>query len=633
MPILYADGTEVEPLVFPNGISQRDVVRQVVASLESYDVVEVESAPGTGKTHIAMGIISEFADVGAAKAPIIDGRHRGVLVEPINAIATQIQYDFTFRFKIAQYGREIPVGTVFGRRHYICPVIDGSSDKAPCVGVGAKKLDICARFAPVVTEDEYQFLQSYVGVAISYNCVSGTCYKIRGLSTGCPYYDAHSVYVTHPIIVTNPQKYRLHALTGVLPEHYIVVIDEADAAMPSLELIYTVSQSEMKQYASKYRVPNLYKEVEKTFRDGYDYIDIVNIHSEFWKTLLATIQEDVKNCFSNCTHDDCTSECLFKVYDDMMTIKEKLKMLGYIQTSTNVRYGRSAYRNDVRISMAPGDMSQYFRSIFKDKKVVLMSATPLTDYEMRVYGMHNRGRVVAYRKLLGTVYVGYVVGLDKATRYVIDSPEFRADFINALVENIRAALVWKPTLVHVVAWDIWENDVLLMMLEKIGVTPDAIDRDGKKILEMRDGKRDIVISSHAIRGIDLYGDLVRSIVVPKAPYPTLNDPRVIYYKSVLMNDFDKWYRRKMEDQLFQLIARGVRGKDDWVVVFSPDVRVYEALRRLEIEGKINVVWFKAPRPKTEVPQDMPIQCNDNECTFTKGEVISKLIANTSPQAN
>lgn len=631
MPIFYADGSEVEPLVFPNGISQRDVVKQVVTNLESHDVVVVESAPGTGKTHIAMGIISEYADVGSAKAPIIDGRHRGVLVEPINAIATQVQYDFTYRFKVVQYGREIPVGTVFGRRHYICSVTNGSADKAPCVGLVSKKLDACAQLAPVVTEEEYQFLQPHVGVAISYNCVSGTCYKIRGLTTGCPYYDAHSVYITHPIIVTNPQKYRLHVLTGVAPEHAIVVIDEADAALPSLELMYTVSHSEMKQLSSKYRVPHLFREVEKTFRDGYDYIDIINIHAEYWKLLLSIIQEDIKNCFSNCTYDDCTSQCLFKVYDDMMAIKEKLKMIGYIQTSVNVRYGRTAYRNDVRISIAPADMSPYFRSLFKDKKVVLMSATPPTDYEMRTYGMQYT-RVVAYRKLLGKVYAGYVVGLDRATRFVIDSPEFKAEYLKSLVENIKAAMYWRPTLVHVIAWDIWENDVLLRMLEMIGVPPDAIDRDGKKILEMRDGKRDIVISSHATRGIDLYGDLVRSIVIPKAPYPMMNDPRVIYYKSTLLNEFDKWYRRKMLDNLFQLIARGVRGSDDWVVIFSPDVRVYEGLRMLELEGKIDVVWFKAPRSK-EVPSDLPVQCDDKECTFTKGELVSKFLANTSPQAN
>jgi hypothetical protein len=632
MSIYYKDSNKpVEPIVFPNGISQHDVVRQVVSALESHDIVEVESAPGTGKSHMAMMIMAHYADMGTS-GTVVDGRHRGILIEPVNAIATQIRYDFTARFRLFHSGKEISIGTVFGKRNYVC-AIDRSvtADRAKCVTARYK----CQYYAPVMTEqDFYRIFGSEKPPHITYNCITGTCYKIARY--GCEYYDAHMAYVGTHIIVTNPQKYRLHALAGVLPDHAITVIDEADVSLQAIEPIYTTSFSEINAITSKYRVRNLLDVVKETFRNGADTYDVIMSHIRFWNALYDTIISDIKNCMNGCKDEECIESCYSSKIDDLLMIREKLTLLDIINKNKHPVMSRSSnsFRGDITISIAPSTMREYFKSVFGigKRKLVLMSATLPTDQEMRMYGMEDRQTIIAWRRLPGTVYVGFVAGLDRATRTVINSSEYKLDFIQALVATIKTALAWSPVLIHVVAWDIWlENEILLNELDKIGVGRDAIDRDGRKVLELRDGKRDVVITSFATRGIDLYDNLLRAVVIPKAPYMPYDDPRVMLYRQSFGEaEFREWYHTKMLHAVLQMIARGVRHQNDWVVVFTPDLRVIKAIKELEAKNYVKPVWYRAPKPTRNVPLDPSIvQCNDDGCVFVKGQLVEQLLSESA----
>lgn len=628
MSIRYLDDTPVEPIVFPNGISQDDVVRQVLASLESHDVVELESAPGTGKSHMAIKIITYYSDIGSSGS-ILDGRHRGILIEPINAISTQIHYDFTRRFKVYHYNKPVRIGTVFGRAHYMCPLIKDTADKAPCIGPRRKGIAVCNMYSPVVTQEEYELLYKNLGVAEAYNCVSGTCYKIRGSTTGCEYFDAHRAYLDSHIIITNPQKYKQHILAGVMPDFSIAVIDEADVALQALEPIYTTTFSEIKSFSSKHRVPRLADMVYNTFVNGADVIEVVNAHLGFWQSLYNVIINDIKQCIESCKNstDECTLSCTQGKYEDLLYIKERIKLLTEMSSSSmmpKMVKSVKGYRRDAVITLVPGDMKRYFKQLFGNRKLVVMSATLPTDEEMTIYGFYNRAKLIAYRTLPGVVYVGFVSGFDRATKDVIKSPEYRLDFIKSLVETIKVAMAWKPVLVHVVAWDIWDDELLLAELERAGISPDAIDKTGRKVLELRDGLRDIVITSFATRGIDLYDDKLRAIVIPKAPYLPLDDPRVLVYKQMLGDvEFKRWYTKKMLDTTLQMIARGVRHSRDWVVVLSPDVRTLVAIKMLEQMDKLRAVWFKAPPPTNKSVQLDPsvVKCTDSECEFVKAPAV------------
>jgi hypothetical protein len=82
--------------------------------------------------------------------------------------------------------------------------------------------------------------------------------------------------------------------------------------------------------------------------------------------------------------------------------------------------------------------------------------------------------------------------------------------------------------------------------------------------------------------------------------------------------------------VLQMIARGVRHQNDWVVVFTPDLRVIKAIKELEAKNYVKPVWYRAPKPTRNVPLDPSIvQCNDDGCVFVKGQLVEQLLSESS----
>jgi Rad3-related DNA helicase len=70
----------------------------------------------------------------------------------------------------------------------------------------------------------------------------------------------------------------------------------------------------------------------------------------------------------------------------------------------------------------------------------------------------------------------------------------------------------------------------------------------------------ILLASGMAEGVDLPGDLCRSIIVPKLPYANRGDPAVI--KRLALPNGNEWYSVDTVMTLIQQLGRGVRGADD-----------------------------------------------------------------------
>lgn len=595
--LIDKNGKEVEPRVYPNGLNQFAVVREIVSQASLHEAVIVPMGAGTGKTImtiLALGTLIELDTVKDA----LDGRHRAVLIEPINAIGEQIRSDFAHKFTLVSRSRKLAyrVSTIFGKNRYQCAIDPNvTAERARCsVGTITRRIRSCPYYTPAVTSEMFNKLQSLVPTATSYQCVSGTCY-ILGSPSQCPYYAAlQETYVSAPIIVTNPLKYLYEVNVGTMPEHAAVALDEGDMALKQMRPIYTVTEQEVIEVVRRLRLFNNMEvnidEMRRSFSGGMDSSELLAVHMSFWNRIRQVVLEDIRACVDGCKDDDCAMSCMMSRYDLLLDVTNRLNLLSKITSGIYTIAGRPGNRE---IVLFPRNMGQIFEQIFRNRHVIIVSATPPTDSEMRtIYGINRFTRTDGWYKLLGTVYVG-TAGVMTAARSEIDVN--RADYAELLIKNIALALHWKPVLIHVVAWDIWEDPMILQGLAELGITEDYIDRDGSKILQFRQGKLPVVITSRATRGIDLPHDAVRAIVIPKAPYPDLSSPETKFYERVFtQGEFRHWYEMQARYNVYQLIARGIRDYNDWVVVFTPDIRVIQLIMRLQNGGYLDAVYGMAP---------------------------------------
>jgi len=595
--LIDKSGKEVEPRVYPNGLNQFEIAKDVVNRATLHEAVIVPMGAGTGKTILTILALGDIIELDTVRNAL-DGRHRAVLIEPINAIGEQIRNDFSHKFTLVSRSRQLAyrVSTIFGKNRYHC-LIDPSvtADRARCsVGTLTRRIKSCPHYTPAVTSEMYSRLGSNIPVATSYLCVTGTCY-ILGAQSQCPYYAAlHEAYISAPIIVTNPLKYMYEVNIGIMPEHAAIALDEGDMALKQMRPIYSISEQEVIEIVKKLRLFNNMEvnidEMRRSFSGSMDSAELLAVHMSFWNRVRQVVLEDIRACVDGCKDDDCALSCMMARYDLLLDITNRLNLLSKITSGIYTIAGRPGNRE---IVLFPRNMGQIFEQIFRNRYIIIVSATPPTDSEMRIiYGINRFTRTDGWYKLLGPVYVG-TAGVMTAARSEIDVN--RADYAELLIKNIELALHWKPVLIHVVAWDIWEDPMIMQGLAELGITEDYIDRDGSKILQFRQGKLPVVITSRATRGIDLPHNAVRAIVIPKAPYPDLSSPETKFYERVFTTgEFRHWYEMQARYNVYQMIARGIRDYNDWVVVFTPDIRIIQLIMRLQHGGFFDAVYGMAP---------------------------------------
>jgi Rad3-related DNA helicase len=111
------------------------------------------------------------------------------------------------------------------------------------------------------------------------------------------------------------------------------------------------------------------------------------------------------------------------------------------------------------------------------------------------------------------------------------------------------------------------------------------DKTGKRVSEFKEKKSSILFTTKCSRGVDFPGDICNSVVFTKYPNPNVNG---VFWK-ILQKTHEKYYwdfyRDKARREFLQRIYRALRSKNDHVFVLSPDSRVLDAVRELQIKMK------------------------------------------------
>jgi len=93
----------------------------------------------------------------------------------------------------------------------------------------------------------------------------------------------------------------------------------------------------------------------------------------------------------------------------------------------------------------------------------------------------------------------------------------------------------------------------------------------------------VLFSTKCARGIDFPGNQCRSIIFTKYPNPNIQDIFWKVLKQTHPASFWSFYRDKARREFLQRLYRGLRTPDDYVTVLSPDTRVLDAVRQLQLQ--------------------------------------------------
>ena len=91
-----------------------------------------------------------------------------------------------------------------------------------------------------------------------------------------------------------------------------------------------------------------------------------------------------------------------------------------------------------------------------------------------------------------------------------------------------------------------------------------------------------LFSTKCSRGVDFPGETCNSIVFTKYPNPNVSDTFWKVLQQTHKDHYWEFYKDKAWREFLQRIYRALRSRDDNVVILSPDLRVLQAVRKLQM---------------------------------------------------
>ncbi len=92
-------------------------------------------------------------------------------------------------------------------------------------------------------------------------------------------------------------------------------------------------------------------------------------------------------------------------------------------------------------------------------------------------------------------------------------------------------------------------------------------------MKFKSKETDILFTTKCSRGVDFPGNQCNSIIITKFPYPNIKSMFWQILKREKPSKFSEFYMDKAKRELLQKIYRGIRFKEDYVILLSPDIRV------------------------------------------------------------
>jgi Rad3-related DNA helicase len=610
---LHKAGRKLEPLMFSNGKSQEDVVKEVVGLIESgRKVVFLHGVCGTGKSAIALNIARKLG--------------RAAIVVPVKSLQRQYEEDYMKEmFVLKGDGKEMKISMITGRDNHDSIFKSGEScadpslpDNIQLVEKNFQQLKEYYELNPLIGNKEFEDVKMLRRISVApanpywspiisadYDIKLGDATRKRYLGLrgkefifyhrkrGCSYYDQYQSYINSDVVIFNSAKYKIEVALDRKPEMDVDIIDEADEFLDSfsneMELNLTRLNKSIKQVVSTEAgvaaildtVTELVSLEEKNKAAlGIDEEEVFALQDTNLGKVLKLLLKD-RNVESELSLDDSN-------YGNKAV--EVAKNFSEFFGDTYLTYRR--HEDNLYASLVTTNLSSRLKEVLdKNKAFVFMSGTLHSERVLKeVFGIEDYAVVeaeVVNRGEIEIVRTGRE--FDCSYRTFKSGERTKEDYFIALQSCVSDAT--KPMLVHVNAFEDLPSEVDSEKFGKL-MSKDQLrelqfrDKTGRLVSMFKHGLSDELYSTKCSRGVDFPGGVCRSVVFTKYPNPNV---RGVFWKILQKthpNYFWEFYRDKAKREFLQRLYRALRSKGDHVYVLSPDLRVLNAVRDLQLQNGI-----------------------------------------------
>ena len=605
-------GIELKPLKFSNNKTQEDVVKEIVDLIKKGNkIIFLHGTCGSGKSAIALNV----------------GRVLGKssIVVPVKNLQKQYEHDYTNRkYLIKANGEKMKIAVIMGKENHDSIIHPGISCADPNlpenIKISEKNYSQLIHYYndnPLIKAKEDMDIQDMRRVSIApanpywspilpesysvnlsdakkilYKGCDGRDFIFYHRKNGCSYYDQYLAYVKADSIIFNSAKYLAEMALGRKPATEVEIIDEADAFLDSLfqqeELNLTRLNSSLSSIfpAKAESVLNLGKvneliglEEKNKKAVGIDENKVFHISETKIKDILQKINNDV----------ELQSEIEL---DELNYANKAVEIARNISNSYEDIYltFRKDKENNLFVKLVSTNLTAKFKDLLeKGKAFVFMSGTLHSKKVLEnIFGIKDYKIVEAETINFGNVEI-VRTGKEFDCRYAnfSSNEHSREDYLRALSSCINKAK--KPFLVHVNAFsDLPSSEEALKFNLDIMTAEDLMrtqeeDKTGKKIHEFKQGIKQELFTTKCSRGVDFPGNMCNSIIFTKYPNSNVKDTFWKILEKTHPEFYWDFYKDKSRREFLQRIYRAVRSQNDHVFILSPDIRVLDAVRELQLK--------------------------------------------------
>lgn len=609
---LYEGERKLAPLQFSNGKTQWDVVQEVVATIkQGTKVVFIKGVCGTGKSAIALHIGRELG--------------RASIVVPVKGLQHQYAQDYMHRKQVVKSdGLPLKIAMITGRDNHDSLFFPGKSCADPLLPDTIKiieknmyQLSEYYRANPFITRKQTPQLKQLRRISVApanpywspiapadyelplsdatkhrYLGLQGREFVFYHRKQGCSYYDQYLSYISADTIIFNAAKYKIEVALNRKPKTAVDIIDEADEFLDSFAAQEELNLTRFGGYLGTFLVDDEdalvtkeklleYAKLEEQQKRALGVTDtIAPLRDTFIGTLIEIAHEDRALRAELAVDDTHYAHRLYELAEQFIPFFD----------ATYVQY--SLREGELYASLVTTSLAEQFRELRdKTEALVFMSGTLHSPEVLRtLFGITDYVVIDAETKQPGRIDLQRVGGEFACTFETFTSGrKTKQEYFKVLEACLTRAPL--PTLVQVNAFadlpDFGEQQLLGL---RHTLTKEALrdaqyaDPHGVRIQAFKEGAEKRLFSTKCTRGVDFPGAQCRSIVFTKYPNPNTQDIFWKVLKQTHPQAYSSFYRDKAHREFLQRLYRGVRTPDDYVTVLSPDSRVLDAVRQLQLQG-------------------------------------------------
>ena len=448
---LYENEKELKPLVFSNGKSQADIVKEVIEAVEQgYKIIFIRGMCGTGKSAIALNLARKLG--------------RTSIVVPIKSLQEQYKKDYsgeTGKKQILLNGKNLRISSIVGRQNFKCRYLqendikfessitreenaklteifygakpietmefsksnsekDDSCDNIylPCkIEIKEKNLPklkqylkqnpdvnlsdfstikdikrmsiapVCHYWSPIIPS-EIEIYKFRDEDKIYYQGLNNKKFTIYQRKPGCPYYDQHQAYAESDVLIFNSLKYKLETLLDRKPATELEIIDECDEFLDSF-----ANQEQLDLNRLLFSLSNLFAEKQSTEKIIQK---LISLTKELQKTLQPSEEiYELKNTLLEqllSTYLE-NPDLLYEIEAEELSYINHLDKVARIFEDffNETFYSVEKKENNLIVSLVTTNLEKRFKEMTEKNKIfVMMSGTIHSEEVLRnIFGLNN----------------------------------------------------------------------------------------------------------------------------------------------------------------------------------------------------------------------------------------------------